>query len=109
MKIVISLGVAALVALSVIVAGFVLLVALNGFSGRAATPALVTYAVFGVVATGLGGGLPWLPLRSKLASAGLAVSAGLVAIVIGFFAAIVVAEASHKRPAPLAPPTPSNE
>ena len=102
MKIVLSLAVAAFVALSVIVAGFVLLVALNGFSGRAATPALVTYAVFGLVATGLGG-------RSKLASTGLAVSAGLVAIVIGFFAAIVVAEASHKRPAPLAPPTPFNE
>jgi hypothetical protein len=109
MKIVLSLAVAALVALSVIVAGFVLLVALNGFSGRAATPALVTYAVFGLVATGLGGGLPWLPLRSKLASAGLAVSAGLVAIVIGFFAAIVVAEANHKRPHPPQAPASTDE
>ncbi|MFO0642311.1 MAG: hypothetical protein U0183_23995 [Polyangiaceae bacterium] len=109
MKIVISLGVAALVASSVIVAGFVLLVALNGFSGRAATPALVTYAVFGLVATGLGGGLPWLPLRSKLASTGLAVSAGLVAIVLGFFAAIVVAEASHKRPQSIQAPANTDE
>jgi hypothetical protein len=109
MKIVLSLAAAALVAVSVVVAGFLLLVALNGFSSRAATPALVTYAVFGLVATGLGGGLPWLPLRSKLASAGLAVGAGLVAIVLGFFAAIVVAEASHKRPASPAAPASTDE